>query len=35
MNRCTAYEVIKLAREELPMEQNPAYGELRVAPVTL
>ena len=34
MNRCTAYEAAKLAREELPMEQNPAYGEL-VAPRTL
>ena len=30
MNRCTAYEATKLAREELPMEQNPAYGEIGI-----
>ena len=32
MNRCTAYDVITLARQKVTMEANPAYEQVTTVP---
>ena len=28
LHKCSAYEIVKLSRQKVEMENNPAYGEI-------